>query len=568
MGRRTRWILFLLLVLMVVAFTARRLLRGPTVPNNSYLVLELNGDYAEAPPQDIVGRLLRHRERTLFDVLTMIREAQVDRRVKGMIVEIAALNIGWAKAQDLRDALLDYKKSGKPLLALLQQEISGSNKEYYIASAAERIYLSPDVTAPLTGLAAQYFFLGGVWDKLDIQMTVDKIGEYKSIGDMIGGKEMTPANREMADSLLDSINGQFVSGVAHARGLDPAAVAALIDQAPVSPPEYEAAHLSNGTKYLEDLHDEVGGKQTPLLRMKDYAQVDPQSLGLDRGPKLAVVYATGTITSGESGTSLEGPMMGAKTVSRALEDAADDAAVRAIVLRVDSPGGSALASDLVWRATQEARKKKPVIVSMSDVAGSGGYYIAAGASRIVAEPATLTGSIGVVMVRPNIRRLLTRLGINTVTLSRGKFADIGDITAPLSAEGRTKLIAEMDHVYQNFVERVSTGRKLSAERVNEIGRGRVWTGAQAKENGLVDELGGFATAIQAAKEAAGIASRQEVEITFYPRPKSLLERVSGWLESDAALSLPASWRRALVSLAPPFEAGSVLTMMRESIEVR
>lgn len=567
MRRRTRWILFLLFVLIVAAFIARRVLRGPAVLNNSYLVLELNGSYAEAPPQDIVGRLLRRRERTLFDVLTMIREAQVDRRIKGMIAKIDSLNIGWAKAQDLRDALLEYKKSGKPLLALLQQE-SGSNEEYYIASAAERIYLSPDVTAPLTGLAAEYFFLGGVWDKLDIQMNVDKIGEYKSVGDMIGGKEMTPANREMGDALLDSIYGQFISAVAHARSLDPAAVTALIDQAPVSPLECETAHLSDGTKYVEDLHDEVGGEQSPLLPMKDYAQVDPKSLGLNTGPLVAVVYAAGTITSGESGTSFEGPMMGAETVSRALEDAASDDAVRAIVLRIDSPGGSALASDLVWRATQEARKKKPVIVSMSDVAGSGGYYIAAGASRIVAEPATLTGSIGVVMVRPNIRGLLARLGINTATLSRGKFAAVGDITTPLSAEGRQKLIAEMDHIYQNFVDRVATGRKLSAERVNEIGRGRVWTGAQAKENGLVDELGGFATAIQTAKEAAGIAPTQEVEIAFYPRPKSLLERLGGWLDTDTPVSLPASWQRALVSLSPPFEAGSVLTMMRESIEVR
>jgi protease-4 len=567
MRRRTRWILFLLFVLIVAAFTARRALRGPAVPNNSYLVLELSGSYAEAPPQDIVGRLLRRRERTLLDVLTMIREAQVDGRIKGMIAKIDALSIGWAKAQDLRGALIEYKKSGKPLLALLQQE-GGSNKEYYIASVADRIYLSPDVTAPLTGLAAEYFFLGGVWDKLDIQMNVDKIGEYKNIGDMIGGKEMTPANREMGDSLLDSIYGQLISAVAHARNLDPAAVRSLVDQAPVSPAEYEAAHLSDGTKYLEDLHDEIGGEQTPLLRMRDYAQVDPQSLGLNSGPKLAVVYATGTITSGESGTSFEGPMMGAETVSRALEDAAGDDQVRAIVLRIDSPGGSALASDLVWRATQEARKKKPVIVSMSDVAGSGGYYIAAGASRIVAEPATLTGSIGVVMVRPDIRGLLTRLGITTATLSRGKFADMGDISAPLSPEGRQKLVAEMDHIYQNFVDRVATGRKLSAERVNEIGRGRVWTGTQAKENGLVDELGGFPAAIQTAKQAAGIAPTQEVEIAFYPRPKSLLERVGSWLDTDARLNVPASWQRALATLSPPFEAGSVLTMMQASIEVR
>ena len=573
MRRRTRWILLLLFIVIVGAFIARRSLRGPTVPNNSYLVLDLNGRFAEAPPQDIVGRLLRPRERTLIDVITMVREAQVDQRLKGVIARIGSLDIGWAKVQDLRDALLEYKKSGKPLLALLQQEISGGNAEYYLASAADRIYLSPDVTAALTGLAAEYFFLGGVWDKLDIHMDVEKIREYKTIGDMIANKEMTPAHREMADSLLDSINGQFISALAQARGLDAAAVTTIINQAPVSPPEYEAVHLSDGTKYLEDLHDEIGGEQTPLLQMKDYAQVDPKSLGLNTGPTIAVVYASGAITTGEGGTSWQGQMMGAETVSRSLKDAADEDGVRAIVFRIDSPGGSALASDLVWRATQDARKKKPLIVSMSDVAASGGYYIGTGADRIVAQPATFTGSIGVVMVRPNIRALLARLGITTVTISRGKFADIEDITTPLSSDGRQKLIAEMDHIYQIFVDRVATGRKLSAERVNDIGRGRVWTGAQAKDNGLVDELGGFMAAIRAAKGAAGIAPAQEVPLAFYPRPKSVLERIGSWLEGDAAVGLPAAWQRALGlralgSLFPPFEPGSMLTMMRESIEVR
>ena len=567
MRRRTRWILFLLFLIIVVVFVTRRMLRGPSIPSNSYLVLALQGGYVEAPPQDILGRLLRRRQHTVIDVLTMIREAQVDQRIKGMIVKIDSLQIGWAKAQNIRDALLEFKQSGKPLLALLQQEISGSNKEYYIASAAERIYLSPDVTAPLTGLAAQFFFLGGVWDKLDIQMDVQKIREYKTMGDMIGNKEMTPAHREMADSLLDSINGQFIAALARARGLDPATVTALVDQAPVSPPEYERTHLSDGTRYLEDLHDELGGEQTPLVQTKDYAQVTPKSLGLDSGPKIAVVYATGAITSGESGTSWQGQTMGAETVMTALQDAADDDNARAIILRVDSPGGSALASDLVWRATQEAQKKKPLIVSMSDVAGSGGYYIAAGAKRIVAEPATLTGSIGVVMVRPNLRGLLARFGVNTVSLSRGKFADLEDVTTPLSPEGRQKLIAEMDHIYQNFVDRVATGRKLSAERVNEIGRGRVWTGEQAQQNGLVDELGGFATAIHAAKDAAGIAAAQEVELVFYPRAKSLLDRISETFGAHTAVELPAVWQRVL-GVLPPFEEGSLLTMMPASVAVR
>ncbi|MFI5394727.1 MAG: signal peptide peptidase SppA [Candidatus Binatia bacterium] len=568
MRKRTRYILILLVLVAGGVMIARRALRGPVVPTGSYLILDVSGRYVEAPPQDILGRLLRRSERTLIDLLTTIREAHVDKRIKGVIIRISRLEIGWAKAQDVRDALLDFKKSGKPLLALLEHEVSGGNKEYYLASAADRVYLSPDVTAPLTGLVAEFYFLGGVWDKLDIQMDVEKIAEYKTMGDMIANKEMTSAHREMADSLLDSINEQFISALARSRGIEPATVVTLVDQAPVSPSDIEAAHLSDGTKFLQDIHDELGGDEAPLVLMKDYAQVDPKTLGLDTGPKIAVVYAVGTVTTGESSTTVQGQTVGSETVSQALKDAADDTDVRAIIFRIDSPGGSALASDLVWRATQDARKKKPVIVSMSDVAGSGGYYIAAGASRIVAQPGTMTGSIGVVMARPNIRGLLGRLGINTQTLSRGKFADLEDITTPLTADGRQKLVAEMNYIYDVFVNRVSVGRNMTPERVNEIGRGRVWTGAQAKGNGLVDELGGFAAAIQAAKQAAGIEATQEAELAFYPQPRTFIERISELLSTHVTVDLPPPWQRVLHALVPPFEGGSLLALARETVDIR
>jgi len=261
-------------------------------------------------------------------------------------------------------------------------------------------------------------------------------------------------------------------------------------------------------------------------------------------------------------------MLGADSVSRALKEAADVDAVRAIVFRVDSPGGSALASDLIWRATQQARKKKPVIVSMSDVAGSGGYYIAAGATKIVAQPATMTGSIGVVVARPNIHGLLGKLGINTESLGRGKFAQLQDVTTPLDPEGRQKIVAEMNHIYEVFVDRVAKGRNMSAARVNEIGRGRVWTGAQAKENGLVDEIGGFMRALQVAKDAIGIEASQEVELVFYPKPKNLLDRVGELLNTRAAIQLPASWQAVLRTIAMPFENGPLLTMMPMTVDVR
>ncbi len=568
MRKRTRYILLILLLIVLGGVVLRSRWRGPAIPSGGYLLLEIGDGYAEGPPQDLIGSLLHRRERTLIDLITMIREAQVDQRIKGVIAKIGRLETGWGKAQDIRDALLAFKQSGKPLLALLEPEASGSNKEYYLATAADRIYLAPDVTAPLNGLAAQSLFLGGVWEKLDIEMNVEKIREYKTAGDMIANKKMTPAHREMTNSLLDSISEQFISAIAQARGLDAQAVRALIDQCPVSPAELEAAHLSDGTKYLDDLHDELGGEQTPLVRMNDYAQVPAASLKLGVGPKVAVVYGAGLIATGESGTSVQGQMLGADTVIEALNDAADDDDVRTIVFRVDSPGGSALASDLVWRATQTARKKKPLIVSMSDVAASGGYYIAAGANRIVAQPATQAGSIGVLVARPNIRGLLGRAGINTETISRGKFASLDDLTTSLSAEGRQKLIDEMNHIYGIFLDRVASGRSLSTERVNDIGRGRVWTGAQAKENGLVDELGGFTAAIQAAKHAAGIEATQEVELVFYPKRKALLERIGELLGARATIELPHAWQQALQAVGLPFEAGTLLTIMSEVVEIR
>jgi len=567
MRRRRRYLLIVVILVVVAVLVGRRALRGPTIPANSYLVLEVGGNYAEAPPQDLFGRLLRRRMRTLIDLLGIIREARVDQRLKGVIVRISALEVGWAKTQEIRDALLEYKQSGKPLLALLQQE-GGGNQEYYLATAADRIYLSPDVTTPLTGLVSQFLFLGGLWDKVDIQMDVEKIGEYKTAGDAIAGKEMTPAHREMADALLDSLNAQFVDGLARGRGMAPERIAALIEQAPVSPAEFERAQLSDGTKHLDDIHEELGAENTPLVPMRDYVQVTPQSLGLGQGPKIAVVYAAGTIAMGEGGTSVQGETVGADTLSQALNEAAGDADARAIILRIDSPGGSALASDVIWRATQQARTKKPVIVSMSDIAGSGGYYIGAGANRIVAQPASLTGSIGVLMARPNVRGLLARMGINTQTISRGKFADLEAMTEPLTAAGRQKLVAELEHIYSVFVSRVASGRQMTAERVNEIGRGRVWTGAQAKENGLIDELGGFQVAIRAAKAAAGIAATQEVELAYYPQAHGFLDRIGGFLSGHAAVELPPTWQHVLQRLLPPFSEGSWLTLMPEVVEIR
>jgi protease-4 len=566
MRRRARLLLMLLLLVVVSAVVLERLFGGPQIDTGSYLLLDIRGHYVESPPQDVLGRLAGGGGKPLYNLLAMIKTAASDERIAGAIARIGPLEIGWAKAQDIRDAFTEFRKSNKPLLALLEQEATGSSLEYYVAAGAERIYLSPAVTAPLNGLASQFIFLGGVWEKLDVELAVEKIREYKTAGDMLSNKEMTAAHREMANWLLDSIDEQFVAGVAAARELNLQRVRELIDECPATPARYEEAGLSDGTKYLEELHDALGGDQVPLVDMEKYAEVDlSQGSGSNQ---IAVVYAVGVIVNGESGMTLSGQVLGANTLRQALKDATDNESVKAVVLRVDSPGGSALASDLIWRATQSVREKKPLIVSMSDVAGSGGYYISAGADRIVAQPGTFTGSIGVVFARPSIPRLLANLGINTETITRGKFAYLDDFTMPLDPAGRAKLVAEMEHIYEQFVERVAEGRTLSAAEVDEIGGGRVWTGVQAVEQKLVDRLGGLQDAIGEAKDAADIEPDEDVEIVFYPQAKPLIERLAETLGGQSGVRLPAPLERLAQMLGEPFADGALLTLMPQLIEIR
>ena len=570
MKRRVRVFLVLLLVVLVVALLARNWLAGPLVAENSYLLLDIGGDYAEAAPADFVGRILAGREHTLLDLLTTLKKAGKDDRIKGIVVRVTRLDVGWGKAQEIRNALLSFKATGKHLVAYLQQEVASGNREYYVSSAADEVYLPPGGTAPLTGLMSQFYFLGGVWDKLDIHLDVEKIREYKTAGDMLVNKAMTAAHREMANSLLDSINGQLLRDVAYSRRLTPAAVQAVIDQCPIEPTAFARAGLSDGVKFLDEIREELLGPDGKFLKADDYESTIDSGFNLTSRPELAVIYAVGPIQTGEAAGGLSGQTVGSDTLVDAFRKAAADDNIRAIVFRIDSPGGSALASDLIWRATQQARAKKPVIVSMSDVAGSGGYYIAAGGNEIVAQPATLTGSIGVVLAKPNVSGFLGRLGVTTETLVRGKYARLDDITSSLTPDERAKVVGAMQHVYDLFVQRVAEGRKLSADRVNEIGRGRVWTGEQAKKNGLVDELGGFTRAIDVAKEAVGIPSEQEVQLVFYPKRKSLLERLGGYVEARSAVSLPAAWKHTASAVLIPFNFpdGDVLALMGERIEIR
>jgi protease-4 len=561
---RRRLLIFAVIVGALVWFGRGRVV-GPAIKDNSYLLVELSGDFPEMPPAGVLERVVGGTGMSLFDLLGVLRDAREDPRIKGVVLRLRTLGVGWGKAQDIREAIVNLRQQ-KPVIAYVEQEVTGGLLEYYVASAAEKIYMPPGASTPLTGLIAEFFFLGGVWEKLGIDPQVEKIREYKTAGDQLAYKEMTPYNREMSNALLDSIYAQATAGIASGRGLTPEAVRALIDRALMTAPELVEAHLADGERFFDEIRTELVGDDGKFVEAKAYHHAGLPGIELGEG-KLAIIYATGPIVTGDGG-GLQDGVVGSEALTKAFHDAAKDDAIRAIIFRLDSPGGSALASDLIWRATQNARAKKPVIVSMSDVAGSGGYYIAAGASRIIAQPTTLTGSIGVVTWKPNISGFLKQLGLGLDSLGRGKMSRIPSLLHTYSEPERQRISAAVNQIYKLFLSRVAAGRSMSEEAVNEVGRGRVWTGEQASGNGLVDELGGFNAAVAAAKSAAGMPVDKRVEVVFYPQAKDFSERLSELFGTRLLATMPA-WVRELRAWMPllDFPDGSILTLMPERIVI-
>ncbi len=524
-------ILVVLLVLILLGGLALRLsgmgigvARGPTIQPGSALVIDLEGEYVEAPQAPLMARLLGQHRVPLVSVLSELRKAGRDARISVVVLRIRGLDIGWAKAQDLRDAILALHDRGKRTYAYVECERFGANREYYVASAADQVWLAPGTRAPFVGLAADYVFLGGLWEKLGVGVEVERVGKYKSAAESLAATHMSDANAEMVNSIMDSVESQVVAAVADRRKLTPSEVREIIDQAPMTPQEMLAARLVDGVGFLDAVLEKEG--KPPVVESDDYAGVDPRSVGFDPVATFALVYGSGAVVHGDAKLSRSGDSVLASTpVSRALRDAADDPEIKAIVFRIDSPGGSALASDIVYQAVLEAKQKKPLVVSFSDVAASGGYYVAAAADTIVSQPGTLTGSIGVFVVRPVIGGLLDKLGIGHASVTRGAHAGLLLSTEPLSPGTRQRLEAEVRSVYDLFVERVSTGRSLDPAYVDEIGQGRVWTGAQANERKLVTALGGLHVAVDRAKERAGLSRDADVALMPYPPPEPLSEQI-------------------------------------------
>lgn len=562
--RRFRRIVF---VLALIALALWWLLpsRGPEIAPGSTLAFEISGEYVEAAEPPILARLLGDRRHSFIALLSELRKAERDERLAVVVLRVRDVEIGWAKAQELRAAILALRASGRRVIAYLETTKLGANLEYYVAVAANEVRAAPATRSAMIGLAAEYLFLGGLWEKLGIDIEVERVGEYKGAAETLSEREMSDANREMANSLLDSIDAQFVAGIAAGRGLPPAAVRRAIDEAPITPEQLKNLDLIDGIQFWDELIEELGGPQK-LVGAKDYASVDPAVVGFAPTARFALIYGSGNVVVGSGTVSRTGsPIFASDTVGQALENASKDATIQAIILRIDSPGGSPLAADLIWRAARKARAQgKPVIVSCSDLAASAAYYSAAGADAIVALPGSLTGSIGVFVLRPVLRGLLEKLEIGVESLTRGGYASLLLASEPLSERNRQWLHAEVVSIYDLFLSRVSDGRDMTVEQVDKVARGRVFTGEQAMGNGLVDDVGGLRVAVRRALTQLELDPETDVALIPFPAPVSLAEQLDQMLNNlraqtdpiGVALRRAEPWLEAIragaPTLLPPF----------------
>lgn len=582
-------ILFAFVIIGIIMFALIAGSMGkPDVPNNSVLVLSVSGDLPDYTPEDPLARAFGFGQKQSFtSLLTQLRKAKVDNRIQAVMLDISFPGIGWGKADELRDAVKEFRTSGKPVYAYME---IGTNREYYIATAADKIFIPPSGDIYINGFAAEAMFYKGSLDKLGIETDVIQIGpKYKNAPDQYTRTSMGEGQKEVINAVLDEYYGRMTNAIAESRKKSPEDVKALIDGAPYNGNAAKTQGLIDDAFYLEQVYDELKGRlgykegeKVRTISGGDYRETPSDSLGLNNGERVAVIYASGAINIGSSNNSpFGGQMVGSDTIVQAVNEAAEDNSIKAIVLRVDSPGGSALASDMMWYALEKAKAKKPVVVSMSDVAASGGYYIACNAHKIVAEPSTVTGSIGMFMGKPVLKGFYNWLGITNEYTMRGKNAGIFRETEHWTPEEKEKMTQQANGVYyDNFVPKVAAGRKKTNEEVNTLGQGRVWTGTQARQNGLVDEFGGLEKAIDIAKELANLPADKDVRRIAYPEGKTFFESLrSGGASTEteeqkaqAAIvkALPEDVRKTLqyAELFDRMKRGEAMMMMPFELTIK
>jgi protease-4 len=487
------------------------------VKRKKWITLTFKGPIIEERRE---SSLFGKRHSTLLDIVEIIRDLREDPEVEGLYIKMYGLKSGFSKKQEIREALERFKKNGKKIICYSE---SMENSEYYLASVADSIFMNPSGSLMLTGIHMEIPFIKGTLDKIGIEPQIERIGKYKSAGDIITADSMPPPFREARNAIIDCLYSHFVSTIAESRDMTNKELKNIIDNGPYTAKQAEDRKLIDMLLYEDEVGERFKKNNIKLVSLKRYTSVKDYVYDWQPMPKnrIALIYATGSIVSGKSGSNVfSGDLMGSETIAKAIRDARKDDNIKAILLRIDSGGGSGLASDVIWREvkkTTEGENKKPFIVSMSDVAGSGGYYIACAADIIIADETTITGSIGVLGGKFNLKSMYDKIGLKFETIQRGKHSAMFSSKKPFTEEEKRILREMITEFYQDFIHKVAEGRGLSVSYVDSIGRGRIWTGNQARENGLIDELGGLNEAISLAKRKAGFSEDDKVKIEIYPK---------------------------------------------------
>ena len=541
----------------------------PSMPSSATLYLHLRAPFDEIEPLDLFGAFGGGSgTSTLRDTIDAIHKAKRDDRVKALVIMPSAQGALWAQLQEVHTALEDYRSSGKPLTAYLE---AGGPEEYYLATAANRIVLMPAGQLDLSGLATYELFFRGALDKIGVFPDLMHIGDYKTYSNTFAEKGYTAAHREMDQALNHDWYEQLVHAIATGRKKSDADIRAALDDGPYMADAAKKAGLVDDLAYEDQIASLMGQSASSRVDDENYAKIAvPNDQAYETNARITVLYAVGTIASGKSTfDSPGGQVIGSDTFVSWIRKARVDTSTRAIVVRIDSPGGSAIASDVIWRELTLAAQAKPVIVSMGNVAASGGYYIAMPAQVVVAEPGTITGSIGVVTGKFVVGGTLEKLGIGEDSVKDGKNAELNSPFTPFTKDERARVASQLQETYDLFLSRVAEGRHQTPAKIDSVAQGRVWTGHQAKDLGLVDEIGGLDTAITIARQKAKLDPKKNVDIIYYPARRSVFDLLTNQDDTSMQASLqlvarPSSVSRALtsmLSIAQRFRRGEPLTIL-------
>ncbi len=528
-----KWFIGIIIVFSLLIFAGYIVLSSlfsnePVVPSHAYLSIRLSGTLSEYLPPDPISEALGESELDLKKIRDDLEKARIDKRVKGVVFEIGMLETGYAKLQELRFLIGEFRKSGKKVYAFLGPDVA-LTKDYYLATACDSIFMPPAANLFLTGIRSEVTFYKDFFKRFGVQAQFVHIGKYKNAPDSYTRNTMSPAQKEVLEDIISQFYSELVQAISEARHISETEADRLIQhQSGFSGQGALKAGLVDQLGFSEDVVALFKKKDDKIRKLsaEEYARVPASSLKIRNKSRIAVVNCVGIIAGGsDSNVPLLGRVMGSASTISNIKRAARSRSIKAIILRIDSPGGSASASQNIWHAIKEASRKKPIIASVSDYGASGGYFLSMAADTMIAAPNSLVGSIGIFAGKFSFKNLYDKLDLNSEAVQKGRHADLFSVLQPWDGEEERMMQALITDFYREFVQRVAESRGMTFEAVDHLARGRVWTGREAARNGLFDRTGYFYSALQAAKKMAHIDSSQSVRLVYYPRRRSMFREV-------------------------------------------